>query len=507
MKTETSLEKLHRINEECCRLTNIAALLEWDQETYLPRKGVEDRAEQLALLEGIVHERAASPEVGRLLTELGSDTKNPSGDEKLPPVERDFLKVLRRDYDREVLLPKEFVSEVARAQGLSQAVWVQARKNNDFNAFVPHLKTMVDLCRRQAEFWGFSGDAVYDALLDLYEPGMTAKDISLLFTPLRDRLSALLKKIAARSAEGSNFLDQDYDIPQQERYSQALMDRLGFPRERGRLDITAHPFTTTLGFDDVRITTRYAARDLLSSVFSTIHESGHAFYELSIDPKLRGTSLADGVSMGIHESQSRLWENVIGRSKPFWEGQFPHLKEFFPEQLASVGVGDFYRAANRVEPSLIRTEADEVSYSLHVILRFELEQRLFSGTLAVEDLPGAWRQSMKDLLGVEPQTDADGVLQDVHWSQGSFGYFPSYALGNLYGLQFWKKLRQDLPNVDAAITQGNFQPIHTWLRDHIHQWGRRIDPVDLLKQVTGENLSVDPFLDYIETKYTALYGL
>ncbi|GHU98740.1 carboxypeptidase M32 [Spirochaetia bacterium] len=507
MKTDDVLERLHSIDRECRHLAHAVAVLEWDQETYLPLKGVEDRSEQLALLEGIVHERATDPEVGRLLTELGSDTKNPSGDENLPPVERDFLKVLRRDYDREVLLPKEFVSEAARAQGLSQAAWVQARKNNDFKAFVPHLKTMVDLCRRQAAYWGFSGDAVYDALLDLYEPGMTAKDIALLFTPLRDRLSVLLKKIAARPAGDGDFLDRDYDIHQQEQYNLALMDALGFPRDRGRLDITAHPFTTTLGFDDVRITTRYAADDLLSTIFSTIHESGHAFYELNIDPKLRGTSLANGVSMGIHESQSRLWENIIGRSRPFWECQFPRLKEFFPEQLASVSADDFYRAANRVRPSLIRTEADEVSYSLHVILRFELEQRLFSGALAVEDLPGAWRQSMKDLLGVEPQTDAEGVLQDVHWSQGSFGYFPSYALGNLYGLQFRQKLRQDLPDLDTAISHGNFQGIHTWLRENIHQWGRRLDPADLLNQVTGEKLSIAPFLAYIEGKYTELYGL
>jgi carboxypeptidase Taq len=533
MKSEEALERLHTIDREVNHLIKTAAVLQWDQETYLPPKGVEDRAEQLALIEGIAHERATTPEVGRLLTELGSDTKNPRGDEKLPPVERDFLKTLRRAYDREVLLPQAFVSDAARAEGLSQAAWVQARKNNDFAAFVPHLKAMVEISRKKTEYWGFSQAAAYDALLDLYEPGLTAAEITVLFTPLRDRLSTLLKKIAARQEVGRqevgrqtvgqqelgwpqadvSFLDRIFDIDQQARYNRQLMEKLGFDLSRGRLDITAHPFTTTLGFDDVRITTRYHPDNLLSGIFSTIHESGHAFYELNIDPSLRGTCLADGVSMGIHESQSRLWENVIGRSRAFWEGQLPALMAAFPDQLSAVGSDAFYRGVNRVRPSLIRVEADEVSYSLHIILRFELEKRLFSGDLAVEDLPAAWRESMREFLGVEPETDADGVLQDVHWSQGSFGYFPSYALGNLYGLQFWKKLRQDLqsradlPAPEAAVARGDFSAIHTWLRDHIHQWGRRLDPADLLKQVTGESLSITPFLEYIETNYPELYEL
>ncbi|GHV82149.1 carboxypeptidase M32 [Spirochaetia bacterium] len=513
MKSEEALERLHKIDREVNHLIKTAAILQWDQETYLPPRGVEDRAEQLALIEGIAHERFTTPEMGRLLTELGSDTKNPSGDEKLPPVERDFLKTLRRAYDREALLPQAFVSDAARAQGLSQAAWVEARKNNDFAAFVPHLKAMVEISRKKTEYWGFSQAAAYNALLDLYEPGLTAAEITALFTPLRDRLSPLLKKIAAQPYMDAPFLDRIFDTDQQARYNRQLMEKLGFDLRRGRLDITAHPFTTTLGFDDVRITTRYHSDNLLSSIFSTIHESGHAFYELNIDPALRGTCLAEGVSMGIHESQSRLWENVIGRSRAFWEGQLPGLKDVFPDQLSAVDSDAFYRGVNRVRPSLIRVEADEVSYSLHIILRFELEKRLFSGDLAVEDLPAVWRQSMWDFLGVEPETDAEGVLQDVHWSQGSFGYFPSYALGNLYGLQFWKKLRQDLqgrsdiPAPEAAIAQGDFSTIHAWLRDHIHQWGRRFDPADLLKQVTGETLSVTPFLEYIEAKYTELYEL
>jgi carboxypeptidase Taq len=507
MNFESTLGELHRIDREVGHLEKAAAVLQWDQETYLPPKGVEDRAEQLALLERIAHERLIGPETGRLLEALGSTTAFPRGDEQLAPVERDFCRTLRRAYDRAVKLPPEFVASLARAEGLSQAAWVQARRGNNFAAFAPHLKGMIELSRKMAAYWGAEGSAGYDALLDLYEPGMTASAIETLFSPLGERLSALLKRIARRPPPESAFLDRDYPVDAQARYCRDLMERLGFDLDRGRLDISAHPFTTTLGFDDVRITTRYFPGNVLSGVFSTIHESGHAFYELNISPELRGTSLATGVSMGIHESQSRLWENIIGRSRAFWAGQYSRMQAFFPDQLAGVDAAAFYRGANRVGPTLIRVEADEVSYGLHIILRFELEKRLFSGDLAVEDLPGAWRTLMGDLLGIEPETDADGVLQDVHWSMGSFGYFPSYLLGNLYGSQFWKKLREDLPDTEAAISRGEFDGVKSWLREHIHRWGSRLDPADLLQGAAGESLSIHPFLEYLETKYTELYGL
>jgi carboxypeptidase Taq len=513
MKSKTALEQLHALDRECCLLEKTAAALQWDQETNLPPEGVEDRAEQLALIEGLANERAADPKIGRLLEDLGSGTENPSGDEALPPAERDFCRTLRRRYDRAAKLPPGFAASAARAASLAQAAWVKARRGNDFASFVPWLGTVIDFARMRAEYWGFTGGAVYDGLLDIYEPGITAGEIARLFGPLRERLSALLKGIRAKTAacpeiEGDcSFLNQPYDTEQQARYSRSLMESLGFDFRRGRLDTSAHPFTTTLGFNDVRITTRYIENSVLSAVFSTIHESGHAFYEMDINPDLRGTCLAEGVSMGIHESQSRLWENVFGRSRAFWEYQFPRLKTFFPEQLKNVTVDAFYRAVNRAGPSLIRIEADELSYSLHIILRFELERRLFSGDLEAEGLPQAWRHSMKEFLGIEPETDAEGVLQDVHWSMGSFGYFPSYALGNLYGLQFLKKLRQDLPDYEGGIERGSFTAIRQWLRENIYTWGRRLDPADLLFKVTGEKLSISPFMEYIETKYTDLYGL
>jgi len=272
------------------------------------------------------------------------------------------------------------------------------------------------------------------------------------------------------------------------------------------MDISAPPFTTTLGPDYIRITSRFLPRPIQSGVFSTIHECGHAFYDMDFPEEIRHSSLADGASMGIHESQSRLWENVIGRSHPFWEAMLPALRSYFPGALSLVTVEDFYRAINLVEPSLIRIEADEVSYSLHIILRFDLERELFSGTLRAEDLPAAWSRKMKEYLGVEPETDTQGVMQDVHWSIGAFGYFPSYALGNLYGLQFWEKLKSDLGQTDELIAEGNFSPIRTWLRENIYTLGRRPNPRDLIKTVTGNNLSAEPFLGYIESKYAGLYG-
>lgn len=506
MESSAKLEKLHIIDRECYYLERAAAVLQWDQETYLPEKGVEERSEQLALLEGIVHERLVSAEAGRLLSELGSSPENPRGDEKLPPLERDFLRVFRRRYDREVKLPADFVSDAARAEGLSQAAWVNARRDNNFSAFLPHLAKMIDFARRKALYWGFT-ECPYDGLLDIYEPGMGAEAVQAVFVPLGRRLSALLKKIASATRPDNSFLSREFDVEKQARFSRELMKRLGFDSSRGRLDVSAHPFTTTLGSDDVRITTRYLPRQVQSGIFSTIHESGHAFYEMDFPGEIRGTCLAEGASMGIHESQSRLWENVIGRGLPFWEGMFPVLRSFFAEELASVTAEQFYRAINLVEPSLIRIEADEVSYSLHVILRFEIERELFSGALDPAELPGAWRKKMKELLGVEPETDAEGVLQDVHWSMGSFGYFPSYALGNLYGLQFWEKLKDDIPETDREIAAGNFVSVREWLKNAVYVHGQRLEPARLLKAVTGKELSAEPFLDYIESKYSRIYGL
>jgi carboxypeptidase Taq len=523
-KFEEALKRLHTLDRECHHLEKTIAVLQWDQETYLPSRGVEARSEQLALLEGIAHQRLTAPETGSLLMMAGSTPDNPRGDEGLDNIERDFIRVLRRKYDRAVKLPADFVAAAARAEGLSQPAWAHARRNNDFASFLPHLKSMIDFARKKAEFWGFGDRAqpetqrlrpaqpgdraqtLYDGLLDIYEPGMSAAEIGAVFSPLRERLVSLLKKIKLCPPPDAGFLDQPFDTEKQARFNRRLMDYLGFDTRRGRLDTSAHPFTTSLGSDDIRITTRYFQNNLLSSVFSVIHESGHAFYEMGFAPELRGTCLADGASMAFHESQSRFWENVIGRSRSFWEGFFPVLRDTFPDQLGKVTAETFYRAVNQVKPSLIRVDADEVSYALHIILRFELEKRLISGELEAEALPSVWREYSREYLGVESETDADGVLQDVHWSMGSFGYFPSYALGNLYGLQIRKKIQIDIPDFENAAARGEFDALRGWLNDNIYRWGCRLEPADLLLKITGEKLSVIPFLEYIEEKYTELYG-
>ncbi|MDR2094226.1 MAG: carboxypeptidase M32 [Treponema sp.] len=508
MKSNEILEKLHGIDRECHHLEKVSALLQWDQETYLPPGGEGERSGQLALIQSLAHERFTAPETGRLLEELGSVSDNPRGDESLPSLERDFLRVMRRNYDKAVKLPVEFVASCVRSEALSQAAWVQARRNNDFAAFLPHLNTVLEAARKKAGYWGYpngEGATLYDGLLDIYEPDMKASDITRVFTPLRERLSALLGRIAAKGQRQVPFLKADFAPEVQARYNQALIERLGFDTSRGRLDVSAHPFTTSLGANDIRITTRYGRNNLLSSIFSTIHESGHAFYEMGFPSEMGESCLADGASMAVHESQSRFWENVIGRSRPFWKAQLPALKAFFPEQLAMTGLDDFYRAVNQVSPSLIRVEADEVSYSLHIILRFELEKELFSGELAAEDLPAAWRRRMKEFIGIENETDADGVLQDVHWSMGAFGYFPSYALGNLYGLQIRQKLIEDIPDYETKLAEGSYKEIHAWLKERIYVWGKRLSPQELLFKITGERLSVEPFLNYIENKYTELY--
>jgi len=500
------LDRLHELDRNARRALNISSLLQWDQETYLPEKAVEGRADQLADIEGLVHDRTTDPELGRLLLSLGSTTDNPGGDESLPALDRDFLRVMRLDYDRNTKIPKELAVAMARDEGLSQAAWVQARKTNDFSTFAPHLSRMIEYARKKAEYWGFAGHP-YNGLLDEHERGMTETMVDGLFIPLKESLVSLVRRIGGKPRIDKSFLQHDYPVEVQDAFGRSLMRDLGLDLGRGRLDLSAHPFTTTLGDDDIRITTRYFPGNMLSGLFSIIHETGHAMYEQGFGPAIRSTSLAEGASMGVHESQSRLWENVIGRSRAFWEGRFPGLREAFPEQLAGVSPEAFYRAVNVVEPSLIRVDADEVTYSLHIILRFELERKLFNGTLAVKDLPTEWSRAMKDILGVIPANDAEGVLQDVHWSIGAFGYFPSYALGNIYGLQLWNAMKRDLPGVDGDLRNGRYQVPLGWFRQRIHEQGRRVPPAELVRSVCGGSIDSKPFIDYLETKYTELYGL
>jgi carboxypeptidase Taq len=506
------LKRLIELDREIALLGHVNALLGWDQETYMPSKAVEERSEQIALVEGLAHERSVAVEIGDLLGALGSTTESPLGDPALDARERAYLRVLRTAYDRETKLPADLVAELARETSLSQAVWIDARARNDFHSFAPRLERMVELKKRQAACLsvGKAGASVggYDALLDLFEPGATSASVASVFSLLRKDLVALLGKIGSRPQVDDSFLHKPCEAKRQAAISEWLMGLMSYDLGRGRLDTVAHPFTTTLGGDDVRITTRYIEDFFVSSLFSTVHEAGHALYELGMapGPEFAITRLRDASSMAVHESQSRLWENMVGRSRAFWKPNYGRLAELAGAPLEGVGLDAFARAVNKVEPSLIRTEADEVTYGLHVILRFELEAELISGRLSVKDLPAAWNAKMKELLGIAPPDDAQGCLQDVHWSAGLFGYFPSYALGNLYAAQFWSAMKREMPDLDGRIESGDLASVLGWLRSHVHAPGAIYRPGELVRRVTGSDLDPRHFAAYLNEKYSRVYG-
>lgn len=499
MDANAALVELHRKDRESVRLAQAVAVLAWDQETHLPGRGVEDRAEQLALLESMHHRRITDPRIGELLS-IAADTPD------LRAHEAAFLREKRREYDQRTKLPVELVARKAEARSLGQATWAAARTADDFAAFASRLATLVDLARETADCLGYE-QVRYDALLDQFEPAMRTDRVAALFAELRRGLVELLGRIQARPSIDSAFPAGGFDVERQAAFSRHLLEILHYPADRGRLDRSTHPFSTKLGSHDVRVTSRYEADNVLSGVFSTIHEVGHGHYELGVAPDLHGSILDSGTSLAIHESQSRLWENMVGRSRQFWQFLLPVMQTYFPAQLDGVDLDRVWRAANRVQPSFIRVDADEVTYSLHVILRFELEQALIAGELEVRDLPEAWRAKSDDLFGIVPPTDALGVLQDVHWSAGLFGYFPTYALGNMYAAHFLHAMQRDLGDIWAGVAGGQTDHVLSWLREHIHRHGMAKTATQLLTDVTGEDLSPRPFLDYLNAKYTAVYAL
>jgi len=501
-----NLSNLKKSARELYLLNRTQAVVSWDQETQMPDAANEERAEQLALLEGIMHQKLTSPEVGRLLSALGAEEGRPEGKGDFAVEDKAFVREMYRNYSRASKLPESLVTEMARQTGLAHTSWVNARKNADFSLFEGNLEKIIELNREKADKIGYK-EHPYDALLDEYEPYMTASQVEGVFGPLGEKLSDLTARIAASKQVDTSFIEKKYPVELQDKFGRSVIDKMGFPMDRGRLDISAHPFTTNLGTNDVRITTRYDEELVLSGLFSNIHESGHALYELGIGENIQGNILAEGVSLGIHESQSRFWENVIGRSKPFWEVFYPEFQKLFGEQTKGVGLDDFHKAVNKVAPSFIRVEADEVTYSLHVILRFEIEKAMLSGDIKVSSLPDEWNRRMKDLLGIVPADDAEGVLQDVHWAAGLIGYFPTYALGNLYAAQFSNSMKSGIGDLDDVIRTGKFGKILGWLRENIHQYGMVYPADELCRRVTGENLNPDYFTDYLEKKYGEIYGL
>ncbi|MGM0706263.1 MAG: carboxypeptidase M32 [Bacteroidota bacterium] len=481
-------------------LKSAAAVLSWDQETFMPDGAAEARAQQIATLKTMAHERFVTDEIGALLDKAETAVEQGAATD----MQADLVRVVRRDYDRARKLPSDLVSALSQAASRGQTAWKQARTNDDFNHFAPHLEELVDLTIQKAEALGYETER-YDALLDEYEPGLPTSAVVDTFADLREQLVPLVDAIADQPAPNDAMLHGAFPVDQQKAFGEAVITDFGYDFDCGRQDISAHPFTTSFDVTDVRLTTRFDAQFLPSGLFSTLHEAGHGLYEQGIAPELARTPLAEGASLGIHESQSRFYENVIGRSRPFWQHYYPALQDTFSDALRNVALDDFYRAINRSEPSLIRVEADEVTYNLHIMLRFELERALVQEDLAVQDLPSAWNDRMDEYLGITPDSDANGVLQDVHWSFGAIGYFPTYALGTLMSAQIANAMRKDLSDFDAQIAEGEFAPVLNWLRTHIHQYGRRLDAPDLLEQATGQSLQADAWLGSMRDKYGAIY--
>ena len=498
-------EKLEQFKHRMMEITDLGraeALLGWDQQTYMPRGGAEDRGNVLETVAGLSHRMFTSADMGEMLAELVPYAENldPDSDDAC------LIKRTAHDYEKMTRVPGEWVAEFARITTLAQVAWEEAKTENRFEIFQPHLEKVVELRRAYADFFK-PYDHIYDALLDDFEPGMKTSEVQAIFDALRPQQVQLLKEIAAQPVVDDAFLHIPYDEQGQWDFGVDVITRFGFDWNRGRQDKSMHPFTTSFGIDDVRITTRFDPERAASALFSTMHEGGHAMYEQGIAKSLRRYPLANGASMAVHESQSRMWENLVGRSKSFWTFFYPNLVKRFPSQLANVTLEQFYRGINKVEPSLIRVEADEATYNLHIMLRMELEIAMLEGRLQAGDLPQAWNQKMSEYLGVTPPNDREGVLQDVHWSGGMMGYFPTYALGNLVSAQLWEKIHQDLPGLDDQIRQGKFDDLLGWLRVNVHQHGAKFQPQVLVKRVTGSTIRPEPYMRYLRTKYAEIYNL
>ena len=499
----TSLEQLKERLAQVSDLGAAAAVLGWDQQVNMPPGGSDARAHHLATVTALAHSLFVADETGQLLEEAAAETAGLPDDSD----DASLVRVARREYEKLRRVPESLVAERARAFALAFEAWVQARAESDFAHFRPHLERVVDLSIQYAQALGYE-DCLYDALLDRYEPEMKTAQVAQVFEELKTSLIPLVQAITERGKPvDDTIFGQEYPEQAQWDFGLLVLRDMGFDFEHGRQDRSPHPFTTGFSPHDVRITTRILPDHFQSALFGTIHEGGHALYDQGMRIEIGRTPLFDGVSFGVHESQSRLWENIVARSRDFWTHYLPRLREFFPQQLAGVDLDTFYRAINKVEPSLIRVEADEVTYNLHIFLRFELEQELLEGRLAVADLPQAWNAKMKEYLGIRPPNDAQGVLQDVHWSGGSMGYFPTYALGNLLSVQFYNQALEEMPDLPEQIARGQFGALLTWLRDNIHTHGKKFTPTELVKRVTGGEMSAAPFLAYLQEKYTGIYGL
>lgn len=494
------LEKLKEILGEISDLNHAGSVLGWDEQVNMPRGGSEARGQQLATLAKVIQEKATSDELGRLLEDLKTEYTDLDSDDGA------MIRVAARTFDKAKRVPPSFVAEQAMVASRAFEGWVEAKGKSDFSIFRPHLEKVVELVKKYISFFP-PGDHPYDVLLDDFEPGMKTAEVRKIFGNLRPKQVELLKAIASGKQVKADFLNKKYNGKKVWDFGEKIITGFGYDFSRGRQDKAPHPFETTFSVNDVRITNRFEEGNPLATLFSAMHESGHAMYEQGVNPAYDRHSLASGTSLAVHESQSRMWENLVGRSLPFWEHFYPELKKSFPAQLDGVSLKRFYKGINQVQPSLIRVNADEATYNMHIMLRLEIEIGMVDGSIAVKDLPEIWNAKMKEYLGIVPPNDAKGVLQDVHWSGGMIGYFSTYALGNIISAQLWEKINKDIPGLEDQIRKGKFEELLGWLRKNIHGFGHKYDPQDLVQKATGARIDSAAYVRYLTKKYSEIYSL
>ena len=499
MNTE---QKFLELLKKMSAYSEALGIMYWDMRTGAPKKGLAARSEAVGTLSTELFKLSVSEEMESYLNELGSLTSS------LDPIIEKTVEIVREEFNRSRKIPADEYREFVVLSSNSESAWEQAKETSDFGEFMPYLERIVEMTKDFIGYWGIKDENPYNTLLDQYEPGLTTDVIDEVFGQLKATIVPLIKKIVEKGDQpDTSFLFKHFPKEAQKEFSHELLKQLGYDFDAGRLDETIHPFATGINIGDVRITTKYDEMDFRSAVFGTIHECGHAIYEQNIDKKLDGLPVADGTSMGIHESQSLFYEQLIGHNENFWKYNYPLLKSSSPEQFKDVSLQQFLRAINYSEPSLIRIEADELTYPLHIMIRYEIEKELFNGNLQVKDLPRIWSDKYEEYLGIRPKNDAEGFLQDVHWAGGSFGYFPSYALGYMYAAQLKAAMLKEIPDFDKLCLEGNLTPIRTWLTENVHQFGKLKKPLDILKDATGETLNAKYLADYLQEKYAKLYNL
>lgn len=496
------LEQLKTLLAEVADLNATQSLLSWDQQTYMPQGGNEARGNQLATIGKISHQKFTSDEIGTLLGDLEKEYEGADLDSD----NLRLLKVTRHEYDQATRVPSDFVAEFAVVTSKAFEAWVEAKGKSDFSIFQPHLEKVVELNQRYVTFFP-PADHPYDVLLDQFERGMKTAEVQEIFDALRPQQVELLQAIAEKPQVDDDFLHVEYDEQKMWDFSEVIATKFGYEWDRGRQDRSAHPFTTNFSINDVRITTRFEEENPTVMLFSTMHEAGHGLYELGSDQSFERTPLAGGASLAVHESQSRMWENLVGRSKPFWEYFYPEFQKLFPAQVSGIDLDSFYEGINKVEPSLIRVNADEATYNMHIMLRLELEIGMVEDTIKVKDLPEIWNAKMEEYLGIVPPNDAKGVLQDVHWSGGMLGYFSTYALGNLISAQLWEKIIADIPDLPNQFRKGEFETLLSWLREKLHVHGKKYEPQEIVQRLTGSKIDAAAYVRYLKEKYSEIYGL